>query len=190
MAKRRLAILRHAEEITGNVALTCRYYGISRQCFYTWRRRYDAHGLDGLRDRSHRPHVSPNATRTEVVGKIIYLRQHCHFGPAKIAMYLKRYHEVQISNSGVWRILNRLELNRLPASQRYKRHDRRWKRYEKPLPGHRVQLDVKFIQPLPGAPKGQEVLPVHRDRRLHPAAGPAHLPQTQPADGHPVLSSP
>ena len=31
MAKRRLAILRHAEEITGNVALTCRYYGISRQ---------------------------------------------------------------------------------------------------------------------------------------------------------------
>jgi transposase-like protein len=65
MAKRRLAILRHAEEITGNVSLTCRYYGISRQCFYTWRRRYDAHGLDGPRDRSHRPQVSPNATRTE-----------------------------------------------------------------------------------------------------------------------------
>jgi hypothetical protein len=32
--------------------------------------------------------VSPNATRTEVVGKIIYLRQHDHFGPARIAMYL------------------------------------------------------------------------------------------------------
>jgi len=151
MAKRRLAILRHAEEITGNGALTCRYYGISRQVFYTWRRRYDADGLDGLRDRSHRPQVSPNATRTEVVGKIIYLRQHYHFGPAKIAMYLKRYHEIQISNSGVWHILKRLELNRLPASQRHKRHDRRWKRYEKPLPGHRVQLDVKFIQPLPGS---------------------------------------
>jgi transposase InsO family protein len=155
MAKRRLAILRHAEEITGNVALTCRYYGIS-QVFYKWRRRYDQHGLDGLRDRSHRPHLSPNATRTEVVGKIIYLRQHYHFGPAKIAMYLKRYHEVQISPSGVWRILKRLELNRLPASQRYKRHDRRWKRYEKPLPGHRVQLDVKFIQPLAGASKAKK----------------------------------
>jgi transposase-like protein len=50
---------------SGNVSLTCRYYGISRQCFYTWRRRYDAHGLDGPRDRSHRPQVSPNATRTE-----------------------------------------------------------------------------------------------------------------------------
>jgi transposase InsO family protein len=154
MAKRRLAILRHAEEITGNVALTCRYYGISRQVFYKWRRRFDELGLDGLRDRSSRPRVCPNETRTEVVGKIIYLRQHYHFGPAKIAMYLARYHDITISHSGVWRVLKRLDLNRLPASQRYKRHDRRWKRYEKPLPGHRVQLDVKFIQPLPAIQAG------------------------------------
>jgi transposase InsO family protein len=151
MAKHRLAILRHAEEITGNVALTCRYYGISRQVFYKWRQRYDEHGLDGLRDRARRPRVCPNQTRTEVVGKIIYLRQTYRFGPAKIAMYLQRYHDIQISHSGVWRVLKRLDLNRLPASQRYKRHDRRWKRYEKPLPGHRVQLDVKFLAPLAGS---------------------------------------
>ena len=36
--KHRLAVLRHAEEITGNVAATCRYYGISRSLFYTWQR--------------------------------------------------------------------------------------------------------------------------------------------------------
>ena len=35
--KHRLAVLRHAEEVTGNVAVTCRYYGITRQTFYTWR---------------------------------------------------------------------------------------------------------------------------------------------------------
>jgi transposase InsO family protein len=152
-AKRRLAIIRHAQEVTGNVALTCRYYGISRQCYYQWYRRYEAQGLDGLRDRSKRPLVSPRATHVEVVGKIIHLRQHYHFGPAKIAMYLKRYHDIDISHSGVWRILKRLGLNCLPASQRYQRHDRRWKRYEKPLPGHRVQIDVKFIEPLAGARK-------------------------------------
>ena len=28
--RRRLAILRHAEELRRNVAMTCRYYGISR----------------------------------------------------------------------------------------------------------------------------------------------------------------
>jgi transposase InsO family protein len=153
--KHRLAVLRHAEEVTGNVAATCRYYGISRSLFYTWQRRFDAEGVDGLKGRSRRPRTSPNATHTEVVGKIIYLRQNYHFGPGKISMYLQRYHQVKISNSGVWRILKRLQMNRLPASQKHKAYDRRWKRYEKQLPGHRVQIDVKFIEPLPAAARGK-----------------------------------
>ena len=33
--ERRLAIIRHAQEVTGNVAMTCRYYGISRQTSIT-----------------------------------------------------------------------------------------------------------------------------------------------------------
>src|SRR5512133_3094838 len=133
VVRHRLAVLRHAEEVTGNVAMTCRYYGITRQSFYTWKRRYEEDGPGGLRPRSRRPTVSPNATHVDVVGKILYLRQNYHFGPGKISMILKR-----------------LDLNRLPASQRYKRLDKRWKRYEKQLPGHRVQIDVKFIAPITG----------------------------------------
>ncbi len=153
LVKHRLAIIHHAEEVSGNVAQTCRYYGITRQTFYRWLRRYEEKGLEGLRDRSSRPHFSPNATSAEVVGKIIYLRQNYHFGPGKIAMYLKRYHDIEISKSGVWRILVRLELNRLPASQKHKTYQKRWKRYEKPQPGHAVQMDVKFITPVGGAGK-------------------------------------
>jgi len=134
--RRRLAVLRHVDEVSGNVAATCRYYGISRQCYYGWLRGYEADGLDGLKDRSQRPHHSPRATQAEVIEKIIWLRQHYHFGPAKIAIYLARYHDVTISVSGVWRILKRLGLNRLPASQRYQRRALRWKRYEKQRPGH------------------------------------------------------
>lgn len=92
-AARRLSIIRHAEEITGNVAMTCRYFGITGHTYYRWFRRYQQLGLDGLRDRSRRPLVCPHATKAEVVGKILYLRQHYHFGPAKISMYLKRYHD-------------------------------------------------------------------------------------------------
>jgi len=51
------------------------------------------------------------------------------------------------SHSGVWRVLKRLELNRLPASQRYKHLHKRRQRYEKQLPGHRVQIDMKFALP-------------------------------------------
>ena len=39
-------------------------------------------------------------------------------------------------------------LNRLPSSQRYQRRDKRYQRYEKQLPGNRVQIDVKFIEPI------------------------------------------
>jgi transposase InsO family protein len=152
-AARRLAIIRHAQEVTGNVSLTCRYYGISRQIYYKWLRRYEERGLDGLRDSSRRPHSSPRATKADVVGKIMYLRRHYHFGPHKISMYLRRYHDITISPSGIWNILRRLGMSRLPTSQRYKRHKDRWKRYEKPLPGHRVQVDVKFVAPLKGTRK-------------------------------------
>ena len=88
-----------------------------------------------------------------MVGKIIYLRQNYHFGPGKISMYLHRYHDIEVSKSGVWRILSRLGLNRLPASQKHKTYQKRWKRYEKPKPGHAVQVDVKFITPIGGAGK-------------------------------------
>jgi hypothetical protein len=60
-------------------------------------------------------------------------------------MYLQRYHDIEISQSTVWRILQRVSMSRLPA---YQRTDRKWKRYEKGRPGHAVQVDVKFIAPL------------------------------------------
>lgn len=151
--RHRLAVLRHAEEVTRDVSATCRYYGISRPTFYKWLHRYEELGEEGLRDRSSAPHCSPNATQVEVVGKIVYLRRNYHFGPQKIAMYLRRYHDITISPSGVWRILKKLDMSRLPSSQRYTRTKTRWKRYEKQLPGHRVQVDVKFLDPLPGSRK-------------------------------------
>ncbi|WUH98828.1 hypothetical protein OHR68_35840 [Spirillospora sp. NBC_00431] len=91
----------------------------------------------------------------EVVGKIIYLRQNYHFGPEKIAMCLKavpQHHHLQARRLAD---PQRLDMRRLPASQRYKRHDKRWKRYEKQLPGHRVQIDVKFIEPIAGVTTGR-----------------------------------
>jgi hypothetical protein len=39
-------------------------------------------------------------------------------------------------------------MNRLPASPRDKRHQRRWKRYEKQRPGHQLQIDVTFVEPI------------------------------------------
>ncbi|KPC60779.1 helix-turn-helix domain-containing protein [Streptomyces chattanoogensis] len=65
-APRRPAVLRHAEEVTGNVSLTCRYYGISRNCFYKWQRGHQEEGIEGPRDRSGAPHHSPHATDADI----------------------------------------------------------------------------------------------------------------------------
>ena len=149
----RLGILRHVEEVTHNVAKTCRYFGISRTAYYRWLERYQKSGEEGLFDRSRRPKHSPRVTEPDVIAKIIYLRQTYHFGPWKIMVYLERYHDIHVSRSGIWRILKKLQINRLPSNQRYKSHLERWKRYEKPQPGHRIQVDVKFLEKIPDTRK-------------------------------------
>ena len=184
-AKHKLAVLQHVEEVSGSVAATCRYYGISRTCYYKWFKRYEEEGFEGLKDRSSAPHHSPTATDAEVVEKILWLRQQYHFGPRKISMYLQRYHEITISPSGVWRILNKAGVNRLPASQRYKRHETRWKRYEKQRPGHQLQVDVKFIEPL--GQKGRRSATTSTPRSMTaPDCGSCGPTPQRPADRDPV----
>jgi len=146
----RLKVLLHEREVTQNIARTCRHFGVSRPWFYKWKARYEAYGEAGLCDRSRAPRRSPRATPKEVVGKILYLRQNYHFGPRKIADYLERFHRVTIASATVHRLLRKHGMNRLPASQKYRQHAKRWKRYEKQQPGHRLQMDVKFLERIPG----------------------------------------
>src|SRR4029450_8077780 len=146
----RCRVLKEGCAGTRNIAQTCRHFGISRQAFYRWKRRYDANGEAGLWDRSARPHRSPTGKSQEVASKIVYLRQNYHFGPGRIADYLKRFHQLTVAVSSVHRILARHNLNRLPANQKHRSHAKRWQRYEKPQPGHRLQIDVKFLERIPG----------------------------------------
>ena len=126
----RLKLLQAATS-AGNVARTCRHFGISRKTFYKWRQRHREHGDAGLADRARAPRHSPRATSADVVSKILYLRQHYHFEPGKIAAYLKRFHGVSVACASVQRILQRHGMNRLPANHKYRRHAHRWTRYEK-----------------------------------------------------------
>jgi transposase InsO family protein len=149
----RFKILQQATAAPRNVARRCRHFGISRKTYYKWKRRYAEHREAGLSDRPRTPHRSPRSTPREVVGKILYLRQTYHFGPRRIADYLKRFHDVSLAMSSVHRILRRHGMHRLPANLKHRPHGVHWKRYEKPQPGHRLQLDVKFLERIPGTQK-------------------------------------
>jgi len=140
--RRKLRILEHAE-VTGDVSKTCRYFGIGRASFYRWRRAYQSQGEAGLANKRSVPHNHPNKTPAAVVEKVLYLRRTYHLGPMRIVWYLERYHGIRISDAGVYRILRRNGLNRLPRGTRLRKVHT--KRYNKQVPGHHIQMDVKFL---------------------------------------------
>jgi transposase InsO family protein len=143
-SKKKLEVLLHAEN-SGNISLTCRYYGISRQVFYKWKRRYENEGEGGLKSKKPGPETHPSRTSKNIEDKIIHLRRKYHFGQEKISWYLSRYHNIKISSGGVRQVLLRAGLNRLPKSIKHKSKMPAYKRYEKQVPGHQVQVDVKFL---------------------------------------------
>lgn len=60
---------------------------------------------------------------------------------------------MSVAASSVHRILAKHGMSRLPANQKHRPHAQRWTRYEKPQPGHRLQLDVKFLERIAGTRK-------------------------------------
>lgn len=72
--RQRLDALQLAEEL-GNVTRVCRERGISRTQFYEYKRRFQSHGFEGLRDLPpiHKSH--PQTTPPEVESRILELSQ-------------------------------------------------------------------------------------------------------------------
>ena len=56
--------------------------------------------------------------------------------------YMARYHAVRMSDATIYRILRRNGLNRLPRGTRVRKIHT--KRYNKQVPCHHIQMDVKF----------------------------------------------
>ena len=140
--QRKLRILRYADEI-GHVAKTCRYFGIGRTSFYRWRQAYAKYGEAGLVDAPPIPKWHANRTPLEIEEKVLHLRRKYHLGPIRIVWYLARYHDIKISDATVSRILKRNGMNRLPRGTRMRKVHT--KRYNKQVPGHHIQMDVKFL---------------------------------------------
>lgn len=140
--KRKLRILNYAKEI-GNVSKACRYFGISREAYYQWKRAYERHGEKALINSKPCPENPRLRTAPEIEEKIIYLRRTYHLGQLRISWYLHRYHGIKISGGGVYQVLKRHGLNRLPKNS--KKRTVLTRRYEKQVPGHHIQVDVKFL---------------------------------------------
>jgi transposase InsO family protein len=64
----------------------------------------------------------------------------------RISWFLERYHNIKVSAGGVHGVLKRNGLNHLPRNT--KTRTIQTDRYQKQVPEHHVQMDVKFLTPL------------------------------------------
>ncbi len=75
----------------------CIAFGVSRQTWYKWKRRYNVYGIDGLKNQSKRPHNIKNVKVTKELEKIILeLRLNNRFDPMRIRFRLKRKYEISL----------------------------------------------------------------------------------------------
>ena len=72
LAHQRLTVLELAQAL-GNITEACRRHGMDRTSFYEWKRRFQTHGLDGLKDLPPVPKSHPQTTPKEVVDRILTL---------------------------------------------------------------------------------------------------------------------
>src|SRR5260221_12681003 len=89
-----------------NVRGTCRQFGISRQTFYRWKRRFSRHDLTTLEERSYRPpKVRKPTWAAELAERVLSLRkQYPRWGKDKLVVLLRRERR-SVSTSMAGRIL-------------------------------------------------------------------------------------
>ncbi len=162
-ASKRLKWFDYYQSHNHNARLTCRYFGISPQTFYRWKRRYDPEQLESLESRSHRPgRVRQPTTPPELIEAVVRLREkYPRWGKDKPVILLQA-EGYQVSASTVGRILRYAKgrgilkepiPNYVSTRKRLRKRPyatRKPKEYEARQGGDIVQLDTLDLRPLPG----------------------------------------
>lgn len=117
--------------------------GVSRPTLYRWIKRYEENGFAGLSDKSQRPiNLSNLKVDKELENIILNIRKKFSWGPQRISNYLLRTKRLRVSPMTVWRVLDKNGVK--PVLRRRKKSE--FKRYNKLIPGERIQLDVTKLR--------------------------------------------
>src|SRR6476661_7245020 len=115
-------------------AAAARQFNVAAKTVAKWVKRFRAEGVDGLQDRSSKPHSLPSQTSPATCAAVEALRRQRHTGKQIAA-------EVGVSTATVSRILRRLGLNRLSALEPAEPV----RRYEREHPGELIHIDIKKL---------------------------------------------
>ena len=126
-----------------NVALACKRMGVGRSSYYKWWQRLvrGKFKIKALVEKTRRPKRSPSKIDGILEGRIAYYRRK-GFGPVMICEYMVREGRRRLGLSTINHVVNKRRKGlRKPKPAKLKKHR---KRYELPVPGQRLQIDVKY----------------------------------------------
>jgi transposase InsO family protein len=121
-----------------SITQLCAEFGISRPTGYSWLKRYQAHGIRGVQERSRRPHHSPERTSEGVEQRVVELRQERPDWGARKIQHLLGKEGIKLPGSTIHRIFLRHDLVR--ACDRQVKAE---KRFERAQPNQLWQMDFK-----------------------------------------------
>src|SRR3712207_1147735 len=135
-----LAVLVDRDTVTAVAAR----FGVRRQTVHEWLAKYEAGGLEGLGDRSHRPASCPHQMTSRVEVAVVELRRgHPSWGPRRLRYELAKREVLDPaelpSESAVYRCLVRHHL--IDPDGRRARTER-WRRWERGRPNELWQMDT------------------------------------------------
>jgi transposase InsO family protein len=109
VAQQKLSVLQLAETLR-NVSEACRQRGVSRTQFYEYKRRFQTHGIEGLKDLPPIPKSNPLTTPAEQVERILAMSlEHPTWGCNKLCDSLA-LEGIKISYPTIQNILNKHEM--------------------------------------------------------------------------------
>lgn len=129
---------------TNDAGFVCRRCGISRPTLRKWANRYKEQGIIGLNSKSKRPIHSPNKKVTvDIENKILSLRKKRNLGVRRLHTELIRLFDIHLSIGTIHKVLISNSAKPIVKLKRKKK----FKRYQRPIPGDRVQIDTCKIMP-------------------------------------------
>lgn len=127
-----------------DAGFVCRKCGISRPTLRKWHRRFLRDGLQGLIGKSKRPLSFPNQKlNSELIKLILNLRNERNLGARRIQTELIRLHNGSLSLASIHKALTTQQASPIKKLRRKKK----FKRYRRPIPGDRIQMDTCKIAP-------------------------------------------
>jgi transposase InsO family protein len=135
VAHQKLSVLQLAESLR-NVSEACRQRGVSRTQFYEYKRRFQTHGIEGLKDLPPIPKSNPLTTPPEQVERILALSlEHPTWGCNKLCDSLA-LEGIKISYPTIQNILNKHDMG--------SRYERLLKLEERSL-SHEIELSPQQV---------------------------------------------